>query len=55
MAIEKSFNKIYNVKNFDEMMNLNEIKTYSVDAILGIIDINGNNKYILVVSKSNLI
>ena len=55
MAIEKSFNKIYNVKDFNEMMNLNEIKTYSVDAILGIIDINGNNKYILVVSKSNLI
>ena len=31
------------------------IKTYPVDAVLGIIDINGNNKYILVVSSSKLI
>ena len=55
MAIEKSFNKIYEVKDFNELLNLDIKKTYSVDAILGIIDINGNNKYILVVSSSNLI
>ena len=55
IAIEKSFNKIYQVLDFNEVLNLNIIKQYSVDAILGIIDINGNNKYILVVSSSKLI
>ena len=55
MAIEKSFNKIYTVSDFNEIFNLNIIKTYPVDAVLGIIDINGNNKYILVVSSSKLI
>ena len=55
ISIEKSFNKIYQVSDFNEVLNLNIIKQYSVDAILGIIDINGNNKYILVVSSSKLI
>ncbi len=55
MAIEKSFNKIYQVKDFTEMLNLNPIKTYQVDSILGIIDINRNNKYLLVMSSSQLI
>ena len=55
MAIEKSFNKIYSVKDFTEMLNLNPMKTYQVDSILGIIDINGNNKYLLVVSSSQFI
>ena len=55
MAIEKSFNKIYQVKGFTEMLNSNPIKTYQVDSILRIIDINGNNKYLLVVSSSQLI
>ena len=55
MGIEKSLNKLYVVKDFEEMLNLNIIKSYSVDAILGIIDINGNNKYILVATSSNLI
>ena len=55
IAIEKSFNKIYQVKDFSEMLSLNQIKSYQVDSILGIIDINGNNKYLLVVSSSQLI
>ena len=55
ISIEKSFNKIYQVSDFYEVLNLNIIKQYSVDAIIGIIDINGNNKYILVVSSSKLI
>ena len=55
MAIEKSFNKIYSVKDFSEMLNLNPMKTYQVESILGIIDINGNNKYLLVVSSSQFI
>ena len=55
IAIEKSFNKMYQVSDFNEVLNLNIIKQYSVDAIIGIIDINGNNKYILVVSSSKLI
>ena len=55
IAIEKSFNKIYQVSDFNKVLNLNIIKQYSVDAIIGIIDINGNNKYILVVSSSKLI
>ena len=37
------------------MLNLNITQSYSVDAILGFIDINGNNKYILVVPSSKLI
>ena len=55
MAIEKSFNKIYAVKDINEMLHLNLIKSFTVDAVLGIIDINGNNKYILVVTSSKLI
>ena len=55
MSIEKSLNKLYIVKDPNEMINLNIIKSYSFDAVLGIIDINGNNKYILVVSSSKLI
>ena len=55
IAIEKSFNKIYQVSDFNEVLNLNINKKFSVDAVLGIIDINGNNKYILVVSSSKLI
>jgi hypothetical protein len=57
MAIEKSFNKIYQVQDFSEMISLNskQIKSYQVDSILGIIDISGNNKYLLVVSSSQLI
>ena len=55
MSIEKSLNKLYVVKDINEMLNLNITKSYSVDAVLGIIDINGNNKYILVVSSSKLI
>ena len=39
----------------NEMLNLNITKSYSVDAVLGIVDINGNNKYILVVPSSKLI
>ena len=37
------------------MLSLNQIKSYQVDSILGIIDINGNNKYLLVVCSSLLI
>ena len=37
------------------MLSLNQIKSYQVDSILGIIDINGNNKYLLVVCSSQLI
>ena len=55
IAIEKSFNKIYQVKDFSEMLSLNQIKLYQVDSISGIIDINGNNKYFLVLSSSQLI
>ena len=55
IAIEKSFNKIYSVKDFSEMLNLNPMKTYQIDSILGIIDISGNNKYLLVVSSSQFI
>ena len=55
MSIEKSLNKLYVVKDINEMLNLNITKSYSVDAVLGIIDINGNNKYILVVPSSKLI
>ena len=55
MAIEKSLNKLYILKDINEMLNINIIKSYSVDAVLGIIDINGNNKYILVVYSSKLI
>ena len=54
MAIEKSFDKIYQVQDFNEILNLNPIKSYHVDSILGIIDINGNNKYLLVVISSQL-
>ena len=55
IAIEKSFDKIYTVKDFSEMLNLNPIKTYNVNSILGIIDINGNNKYLLIVSSSKIV
>ena len=55
MAIEKSFNKIYQIKDCSEMLNSNQIKSYQVDSILGIIDINGNNKYLLVASSSKLV
>ena len=55
MSIEKSLNKLYVVKDINEMLNLNITKSYSVDAVLGIVDINGNNKYILVVPSSKLI
>lgn len=55
MGIEKSFNKIYLVKEFSEILNLNLMKTYQVDSIIGIIDINKNNKYLLVVSSSQLV
>ena len=55
MSIEKSLNKLYVVKDINEMLNLNIIKSYYYDAVLGIIDINGNNKYILVVSSSKLV
>ena len=55
IAIEKSFNKVYSVKDFSEMLNLNPMKTYQIDSILGIIDISGNNKYLLVVSSSQFI
>ena len=55
MAIEKNFNKIYTVKDFTEMLNVNPMKSYQVDSILGIIDLNGNNKYLLVVSLSQII
>ena len=55
MAIEKNFNKIYLVKDFTEMLNLNPMKSYQVDSILGIIDLNGNNKYLLVVSSTQFI
>ena len=55
LGIEKSFNKIYLVKEFSDILNLNLMKTYQVDSILGIIDINKNNKYLLVVSSSQLV
>ena len=55
MGIEKSFNKIYLVKEFSDILNLNLMKTYQVDSIIGIIDINKNNKYFLVVSSSQLV
>ena len=55
LGIEKSFNKIYLVKEFSDILNSNLMKTYQVDSILGIIDINKNNKYLLVVSSSQLV
>ena len=55
MAIEKTLNKLYILKDINEALNINIVKLYAVDAVLGIIDINGNNKYILVVSSSKLI
>ena len=55
IAIEKSFDKIYTVEDFSEILNLNPMKTYNVNSILGIIDINGNNKYLLIVSSSKVV
>ena len=48
---------INQVKDFSEMLSLNQnqIKSYQVDSILGIIDISWNNKYLLVMSSSQLI
>ena len=40
MVIEKSFYKIYQIKDFSGMLSLNpnQIKSYQVDSVLGIIE-----------------
>ena len=55
LVIEKSFNKIYELSDFTEMMNIRPIKTYKADSILGIINLAENNKFLLVVSSSKFI
>ena len=55
MVVEKNSNKLYQLKDLGEMQDLIPMKLYRVDSILGIIDLIGKNKYILVVSSSHLI
>ena len=55
LVIEKSFNKIYELTDFTELMNIHPMRTYKVDSILGIIDLAQNNKFLLVVSSSQFI
>ena len=55
IKIDKYSNKILQLKDFSEILDLIPMKVYHVDSILGIIDLNGNNKYLLVVSSSQLI
>ena len=52
IKIPKSFdNKIFIVDNQNELMNINPIKTYQADSIIGIFDLN-DNKYLGIVTSS---
>ena len=55
LKIPKSFDqKICIVENDNEFKNINPVKTYQVDSIIGIFDIN-DNKYLGVISSSTKI
>ena len=55
IRIPKIFDiKMFMVENEYEYININEIEKYQADSILGILDLNNNNKYLVIVTSSKV-
>ena len=54
VAIDRSFEKFYEVKDYDEVLNMKMVTTIQADSILGILDINKSNKYLIIVTSSKI-
>ena len=54
IAMDRNLDKIYEITDYDEILNSKYITNFKVDSILGILDINKSNKYLVVVTSSKI-
>ena len=54
ISMDRNLDKISEFKNYDEILNMKYITTFQVDSILGILDINKSNKYLVCVTSSKI-
>ena len=54
IKMDRNLNKISQVTDYDEILNMKYITSFKVDSILGILDINNLNKYLVVVTSSKI-
>ena len=52
--MDRNLDNIWEVTDYNEILNLKYISMYNVDSIIGILDIHNSNKYLLVVSSSKI-
>ena len=52
--MDRNLNKISPVTDYDEILNMKYITSFKVDLILGILDINNSNKYLVVLTSSKI-
>ena len=54
VTMDRNLENIWEVTDYNEILNLKYISMYNVDSIIGILDIHNSNKYLLVVTSSKI-
>ena len=54
IEMDRNLSKISQVTDYDAILNMKYITSFKVDSILGILDINNSNKYLVVVTSSKI-
>ena len=54
ISMDRNLAKILEITDYDEILNMKYINMFKVDSILGILDINKSNKYLIVVTSSKI-
>ena len=54
ITMDRNLKNISEVTDYDEILNMKYITTFQVDSILGILDINKSNKYLITVVSSKI-
>ena len=54
ISMDRNFQKIYEVSDYNEVLNMKYVTNFLADSILGILNINKLNKYLIVVTSSKI-
>lgn len=54
IGMDRNLKNISEVTDYDEILNMKYITTFQVDSVLGILDINKSNKYLVTVTSSKI-
>ena len=54
ISMDRDLNQISEFTNYEELLNMRYATSFQVDSVLGILDINKGNKYIVTVTSSKI-